>query len=95
MRLILFYLANFACGVAWGQTILTGNIAPSRDFQPKLYILRHHQINLRQPVLYDSVVIAADGNFSYRFENTSPEDIIYQILLPATSGNRLTTLGTI
>lgn len=95
MRFILLYLANFACGVAWGQTILTGNIAPSRDFQPKLYILRHHQIDLHEPVVYDSVVIAADGNFSYRFENASPEDIIYQILLPATSGNRLTTLGTL
>lgn len=95
MRLIFFYLANFACSVAWGQTILTGNITLSRDFQPKLYILRHHQIDLHQPVLYDSIVIAADGNFSYRFENTSPEDIIYQILLPVSSGNRLTSLGTI
>lgn len=95
MKLILtIALALYFTGL-FSQTIIKGNIEQTIQFQPKLYIIKHNQIDPHPPVIYDSISINPDGSFLYKFSKIHPQEVMFKILLPRKSGDRLFTYGTV
>lgn len=95
MKALLIFFALLYSAALTGQTIITGRIKPSSNFQSKLYILKHSHIDPSPPELYDSIEIKPDGSFYYAFRKTNPQDLLYKLHLPPKVGSRFSTYGTL
>src|SRR5688572_24639281 len=95
-RYFSFVILLIAClQTAYSQTSISGVITPSKNFATMFYVFKINNIDLHAPILYDSIAIKSDGTFSYKFKNTSPQDLIYRILIPVREGSRFHTYGTV
>lgn len=95
MKELFTFFLLIQLSVAFCQTTLSGKIKLSEKFDSKFYILKLNQIDPHAPIVYDSILIDSGGYFSYTFNNSNPQDLLYKIFIPLRKGNRFHTFDTV
>jgi thiol-disulfide isomerase/thioredoxin len=82
IRLTLIILIFIQSLVGYTQIRMDGRLQMSDQWESKIYVLRLDSYDIIPPLLIDSFSIGSRGEFSYTFDNYSPQGLLYKFVLP-------------